>query len=1102
MIDTVLRFSVRHKLAVLLATVCASIAGYMCFSSMRLDALPDLGDTQVIIHSSWDRSADLIESQVTYPIVSALLGTPHVKAVRGISDFGSSYVYVVFDDDTDLYWARTRTMEYLSGVRSRLPDGVKTDLGPDATSLGWAFQYVVTDTTGQHTLADLRSYQDWYLRYYLKAVPGVADVASIGGFTRQYQVNLDPRLLEQYDIPISLVAAAVRGGNEETSARVLEFGGTEYIVRGQGYATSLEDFANIVVATPAGRAPIRVGNLGEVVLRPDMRRGLADLDGNGDVVSGIVIVRSGENTLQVIDRVKAKLREIEPGLPNGVKVTPIYDRSALIEHTIGSVRWTMVQVALTVVLIIAIFLWHLPSAVVPILTMPAAVLIACIPLRAMGISLNVMSLAGLAIAFGELVDASIVIVEQTHKKLELWEKAGCPGSRRDVVLAAVQQVARPTFFALLVIAASLLPVLALGAQEGRMFKPLAYSKSAAMVAAAILVITLDPALRMLLSGSPHIYFRPAWLSRGFSRLVNSRILPEEKHPVSRLLIRAYEPVVAWALRHRWVVLGAATLLILATIPIAATLGSEYMPPMDEGSVLYMPTTMPGISVSEARQVLEGTDAVLKHFPEVDYVLGKAGRADTATDPAPLSMLETLIILKPRSEWPPLKTWYSRWAPPWMCGVLRHITDDRATTEDLIRRFDAALKVPGFTNAWTMPIRGRMDMLASGIRTPVGIKITGDNLATIEEIGQQLQVLLPTVPGTRGAFAERANLGHYIDVAWRREELARYGISVSQAQQTLNSAVGGDTVATVIEGRARYPVSVRYMRDFRDDIGGIGRILLTAGERKVPISDVASVKMTTGPAMIRDEDGLLTGYVYVDIAGRDAGSYVQEADRLLRRNIKLPPGFSLSWSGQYQAMQRVDSRLRIVIPFTLVAVIVLIYLSTRSLPKTMIVMLAVPFSAVGAVWLLYLLHYNMSVAVWVGLIGLLSVDAETGVFMLLYLDLAYDDARARRRMTSVEDLHEAIIEGAAKRLRPKFMTFATTCIGLLPVLWSLGAGSDVLKRVAAPMAGGIFTSFLLELLVYPVVYELWRRSCLPRMSLPGAEQRVPVLESLAFSTNRD
>jgi len=1041
----------------------------------------------VIVLSRWDRSPDLVETQVTYPIVTAMLGSPHVKTVRGISDFGYSYVYIIFDDDTDLYWARSRTLEYLSSVLAKLPEGVKTELDPDATSLGWVFQYALVDTTGQHTLPELRSIQDWTLRYRLRAIPGVADVAPIGGYTRQYQVNLDPTKLQGYGISVAQVVDAVRSGNSEASGRLLDFGGTEYMIRGRGYAKSISDFENIVVATPADGAPVRIKDVGQVAVGPEMRRGLADLDGNGEVVSGIVLMRSGESALDVIDRVQLRLNEMAQELPAGVKLVPVYDRSQLIHRMIDSVGETILEIVLTLVIVVLVFLWHFPSAAIPLVTMPAAVLVSFIPLHFMGISVNVMSLAGVAIAFGELIDASIVVVEQTHKKLERWQKGTIPGDARTVVLAAVKEVAGPTFFALLVIAISFLPVLTLEGQEGRMFRPLAYTKTMAMSVAALMAITLDPALRLLLTRVRRFEFSPAWLCRLINALLVGRIRPEEKNPISRSLMRLYEPAVQWTLRHKRIMFAAAGALILSTIPVLASLGSEFMPPMDEGTILYMPTSIPGISIDQAHQILQTTDRILKQFPEVDHVLGKAGRAETATDPAPLSMLETMITLKPREQWRHTDTWYSRWAPEGVKTILRHITPDVISSDELIARMDAAVRVPGVRNAWTMPIKGRIDMLASGIRTPVGLKISGDDLGEIEKIGRQVEALLPAVRGTRGVFAERTGEGHFLDIVWQREELARYGISMDNAEAALQSAIGGDNISTVYEGAARYPVNVRYLRDFRSSADAIGRILVSVGgERLVPIRELADIRMEDGPAMIRDEDGMLTGYVYVDLADRDPGSYIAEANRVLHNGLTMPAGYAFSWGGESESMARANRRLRVIVPATIALVMMLLYLSTRSFTKTMIVLLAVPFSAVGAIWSVYLLHYNLSVAVWVGIIALLSVDAETGVFMLLYLDLAFVESFTSGRLRTLDDLRKVIVYGAAKRLRPKFMTFATTCIGLFPVMWATGTGSDVMKRIAAPMVGGIFTSFVLELLVYPSLYEIWRRGSVDRLvSYSGA-----------------
>ena len=1075
MINRIIDFSVDNKFIIFALVAAACIAGWWSMKHVALDAIPDLSETQVIIFSRWDRSPDIVEDQVTNPIVSAMVGAPRVKAVRGFSDFGYSYVYVIFEDGTDIYWARSRTQEYLSSVLPRLPQGVRAEMGPDATPLGWVFQYVLVDQSGKHSLADLRSYQDWYLKYYLKAVPGVAEVAPVGGFGKQYQVNVDPNRLQAYGISINRVVEAVRSGNYESAGRLLEFGGTEYNVRGRGYIKSVKDIENIVVRASDTGTPIRIKDLGTVVLGPDMRRGVSDLDGKGDVVSGIVIMRHGQNALEVIDRVKAKIKEIEPGLPAGVKIVPIYDRSDLILRSIDNLKFTVIEVLITVAFVVFLFLWHIPSALIPVITLPIVILISFIPFRMLGITANIMSLGGIAIAIGAMVDAAIVVVEQAHKNLEVWDRTGRQEDYRSVVIRAVKQVAGPSFFALLVIAVSFLPVLTLEAEEGRLFKPLAYTKTLAMIVAALLAITLDPALRLLLTHARNFSFRPQWLCRASNAVFVGTIQSEDRHPISRVLIRLYEPVAAWSLRWKWVVIGAAVALVLTTIPIYNRLGSEFMPPLEEGSILYMPTTMPGISITEAQKVLQITDRIIKQFPEVDLVLGKAGRAETSTDPAPLSMLETVIILKPKSEWRKAETWYSSWAPEWAKAIFRHVTPDHISQENLISQMNEALNIPGLANAWTMPIKGRIDMLSTGLRTPVGLKVSGADLDTIEEIGAQIESILPSVKGTRSVFAERTGSGYFLDFEWNREELGRYGLSVEEAQAVIEKAIGGENVTTTVEGRERYPVNVRYMRDFRSDYGALGRVLVPAadGQRQIPLSQLATIKTTSGPSMIRNEDGLLTGYVYVDIADRDPNGYIAEAAKLLREKVKLPPGYAILWSGQYEGMERVKERLTVVLPVTLFLILFLLYLNTRSFTKTFIVLLAVPFSAVGAIWFLYLLGYNMSIGVWVGLIALLGVDAETGVFMLLYLDLAYDQAKKEGRLRNLADLQEVIRYGAVRRLRPKFMTVATMFLGLIPILWSIGAGSDVMKRIAAPMIGGIFTSFLLELLVYPAIYQIWK-----------------------------
>jgi Cu(I)/Ag(I) efflux system membrane protein CusA/SilA len=1074
-IDAIIEFSAKNRFLVFMLVAVAVVAGVWSMRTVPLDAIPDLSDTQVIVYSRWDRSPDIVEDQVTYPIVTAMLGAPKVKAVRGFSDFGFSYVYIVFDEGTDIYWARSRTMEYLSGVLPRLPQGVRTELGPDATGVGWVFQYALVDTTGRHGLDELRTYQDWYLRYYLKSIPGVAEVAPLGGFVRQYQVQVDPNRLRTFNLPIAKVIDAVRAGNNDVGGRLVEMTGAEYMVRGRGYAKSTADIGEIVLMRNENGVPVRVRDVGSVTLGPDLRRGVADLDGTGDTVAGIVVMRQGENALHVIDRVKDKLKELEPTLPAGVRIVTAYDRSELILRSIESLKHTLVEELLIVSIIILAFLWHIPSAIIPIVTIPVTILISFIPMHMMGVTSNIMSLGGIAIAIGAMVDAAIVVVEQTHKKLELWNRTGRKEDYRRVVIDAVKEVGGPSFFALLVIAVSFLPVLTLEAQEGRLFRPLAYTKNFSMIIAAVLAITLDPAMRLLFTHMRTFSFKPAWLARVANGVLVGKIHSEETHPISRVLIRLYEPVCAWSLRWKWAVLAGAVAIVAATVPVFQRLGSEFMPPLDEGTLLYMPSTLPGISVTEAQRLLQVQDRIIRQFPEVERVLGKAGRAETSTDPAPFSMMETVITLKPRDEWRTVNTWYSDWAPAWLKPALRRITSDRLSTEQLVQQLNDALKLPGTTNAWTMPVKARTDMLTTGVRTPVGIKIYGSNIHEIERIGTEIESVLPSVPGTRSAFAERTSGGYFVDLEWNRDELARYGLSMDDAQMVVMSAVGGDTVTTTVEGRERYAVSVRYFRDYRSDVDRLRRVVVPAmdGRTQVPVSQLASVKLVSGPAMLRDENGLLNGYVYVDVAGRDIGGYVTDAKKVVAEKVKLPAGYSLVWSGQYEAMQRVRERLKIVLPVTLFLVLMLLYLNTRSLAKTSIIVLAVPFSAVGAIWLLYLLGYNMSIGVWVGLIALLGVDAETGVFMLLYLDLAYDEAKREGRLHSLRDLQAAVRHGAVKRIRPKFMTVTTMFMGLLPIMWSAGTGADVMKRIAAPMIGGIFTSFILELVVYPAIYEIWK-----------------------------
>ena len=1076
MINGIIEFSGRNKFIVFILVGAAVAAGLWSMGHIPLDAIPDLSDTQVIVYSRWDRSPDIMEDQVTYPISSAMLSVPGVRTVRGFSDFGYSYVYIIFEEGTDIYWARSRTLEYLSAVQPRLPQGVRTELGPDATGIGWVFQYVLVDTSGKQDLAQLRSIQDWFLRYQLQSVPGVAEVAPLGGFIRQYQVNVDPVKLQAYRIPISRVVEAVRTGNNDVGGRLVELSGAEYMVRGRGYAQSTSDIASIVLnASEKQGVPVRIRDVGEVVLGPDIRRGISDLNGTGDAVSGIVVMRQGENALAVIDRVKARLKEVEPGLPPGVKVVPVYDRSELILRSIDNLKHTLIEELIIVSLVILIFLWHVPSAVIPAVTIPIAIAISFIPMRMMGVTANIMSLGGIAIAVGAMVDAAIVVVEQTHKKLEEWERTGRKEDYHRVVIDAVKEVGGTSFFALLVIAVAFLPVLALEAQEGRLFKPLAYTKNLSMIIAALLAITLDPALRLLFTHMKDYDFRPRWLAKLANAILVGKIHSEENHPISKVLIRIYHPVATWSLRWKWVVLAGAVALVAVTVPVYQKLGSEFMPPLDESVMLYMPTTVPGISETEAQKLLQMQDRILSRFPEVAQVFGKAGRAETSTDPAPLSMAETVITLRPVGEWRKAATWYSEWAPDWIRPWFRHITPDHISQEDLVEEMNRALKMPGVSNAWTMPIKNRIDMLTTGVRTPVGVKIFGADINRIEQLGQHIETLLKPVRGTRSVYAERTAGGYFLDVAWDRNKLARYGLSVEDAQAVVMSAIGGENVTTTVEGRERYPVNVRYLQGYRSDPAALGRVLVPTmgGQQQIPIAQLGEVKLTSGPSMLRNENGLLSGYVYVDVAGRDIGSYVEEAKQVVSRGLTLPAGYSVSWSGQYEGMARVRERLMLVVPLTLFLVMMLLYLNTRSAVKTLMIVLAVPFSAVGAIWLLYALGYNMSIGVWVGLIALMGVDAETAVFMLLYLDIAYDRAAREGRLRNLKDLQEAILEGAVKRIRPKFMTVAAMFLGLLPIMWSVGTGADVMKRIAAPMIGGIFTSFLLELVVYPAIYEVWK-----------------------------
>ncbi|MDX6768786.1 MAG: CusA/CzcA family heavy metal efflux RND transporter [Elusimicrobiota bacterium] len=1074
MIEKVIAFCARNKFLVFFLTLAAAVIGWRCMMRVPLDAIPDLSDTQVIIYSRWDRSPDIMEDQVTYPIVTALLGAPKVKAIRGFSDFGFSYVYVVFEDGTDIYWARSRVLEYLSKIQPRLPEGVKTEMGPDATGVGWVFQYALVDKSGRQDLAQLRSFQDWYLRYWLQSVPGVAEVASIGGFQKQYQVNIDPNALTAYNMPLMKVVDAIRDGNNDVGGRLVELSGAEYMVRGRGYAKSVEDIEKIVVGKDMRGTPVLVKSLGQVALGPEIRRGVSDLDGEGDAVGGIVVMRHGENALNVIRRVKAKIEEITPSLPPGVEIVTTYDRSELISEAIGTVKEALVTEIIIVCLVVIVFLLHFPSALLPITTLPIATLLSFIPMYFLKITSNVMSLGGIAVAVGDMVDSSIVMAENAQKRVERWDKTGRKGDIKDVLIKAMQEVGPSAFYSILILAVAFLPIFALQAQAGRLFKPLAYTKTLALLMAAFLAVTLAPAVRLLFTRLEPYTFRPHWLSRLATVLLVGRIYPEEQHPISRPLFAFYQPIVEWVIDRRKQVVLAAAAFVALTVPIYFLLGSEFMPPLYEGTILYMPTTLPGISVTEAQKLLQTQDRILKSFPEVERVFGKAGRAETSTDPAPFSMMETTVVLKPRDQWRPKQRWYSSWLPGLLKPPFRLLWPDRISHAELTDEMDKAMRFPGVTNAWTMPIKARIDMLTTGVRTPVGIKIFGPSLQEIERLGTELEAIVKDIPGTRSVYAERTAGGYFLDFDLNRDQLARYGLTIKEAEMIIMSAIGGEPITTTVEGRERYGVSVRYARELRDSLPKLRRVLVpTMSGAQVPLEMIADIKLVSGPAMIRDENGMLAGYVYVDIAGRDLGGYVEDAKKAAREKLRLPPGYSLVWSGQYENMQEMKERMALILPMTLLIILLMLFMNTKSWIKTAILIGSAPFSAAGAIWLLYLLDYNMSVAVWAGIIALVGLDMETSVFMLLYLDIAYHDRIKEGKMRTFDDLKEAVIEGSVRRIRPKIMTDATNFLGFMPILWTSGTGGDMMKRIAAPMVGGLATSLLLELLVYPAIYFIWK-----------------------------
>lgn len=1064
MISKIIEASARNKFVVFLMVGFLCIWGIWSLKRTPLDAIPDLSDTQVIIFTEWPgRSPDLVEDQITYPITSTLLAAPKVQAVRGFSFLGSSFIYVIFEEGTDIYWARSRILEYVQSVKGKIPADVNPVLGPDATSVGWGFSYALVDETGGQDLSQLRSLQDWNVKLALESVPGVSQVASLGGFVKQYQITIDPNRLSAYNLPLMKVIEAVRKSNRDVEGRVLELSGTEYMVRGRGYIKSLQDIENIAVSTYGIGTPVFLRDVATVQLGPEIRRGLAELDGKGEVAGGIVVVRFGENVLNVIERVKEKIsKDIQPSLPKGVKIVTTYDRSDLIHRSIDTLKEEIIKLTIAVSVVCIVFLFHLPSALVIILTLPLAIIISFISIYYLGVTSNIMSLSGIAIAIGAMVDASIIMVENAHKRIEDWscdpkKREAC--TRIDVIIDAAKEVGPSLFFSLLVITVGFLPVFTLQAQAGRLFKPLAYTKTFAMLFSSFLAVTITPVLMTLF-----IHEKTPFFSRVPILKYLFTVFPEDRHPVSILLHKIYEPVARLALRFKKTVIIIAVVIMALTVIPFTRLGTEFMPPLYEGALLYMPVTVPGASISEVTRLIHIQDRLLKNIPEVAQVFGKAGRAETATDPAPLEMFETVINLKSESEWRP--------------GM---------DVEKLKNEMNDALQIPGVSNSFTMPIKNRIDMLATGIRTPVGVKVLGPKLEEIDRISRQVEDAVRGIPGTRSAYAERVTTGYFLDIKPKREEIARYGLSIDDVQEIIQTTLGGMNLTITVEGRERYPVNIRYARELRSDIDKIRRILVpvsitassggmgqaSASMAQIPLGEIADVDIIKGPTAIKSEEGLLANYVFIDFSGRDVGGYVEEAKKNVAAKVKLPEGYRLIWSGEYEYLVKTRERLKMVIPLTILIIFVLIYFNTKSVTKTMIVLLAVPFSLVGSFWLLYLLNYNISIAVWVGIIALAGLDAETGVIMLLYLDLAYEKWKSNDKMKSPEDLKEAVMYGAVKRIRPKIMTVSVILAGLIPIMFSHGAGSDVMKRIAAPMIGGVMTSTILELIIYPAIYMLWK-----------------------------
>jgi Cu(I)/Ag(I) efflux system membrane protein CusA/SilA len=1058
MLERIIEACINNRLLTILATIFVISAGIWAVRNTPLDAIPDLSDVQVIILTDVPGQApQVVEDQVTYPLTTAMLSVPHASVVRGYSFFGLSFVYVLFEDGTDIYWARSRVLEYLNVVADRLPAGVQPRLGPDATGVGWVYQYVLQDTTGAHDLAQLRSIQDWYLRYELMSVPGVAEVASIGGFVKQYQITVEPNRLLAYGIPLQKIRAAVQRSNNDVGGRLVELSETEFMVRGRGYIASIKDIEQIAVGISDEGTPIRVGDVATVQMGPELRRGIAEWNGEGETVGGIVVMRYGENALAVIERVKDRLDELKAGLPEGVVLHTAYDRSGLILRAVDNLQTKLIEECAIVALVCIIFLLHVRSALVAIVTLPIGILASFLVMHFQSINANIMSLGGIAIAIGVMVDAAVVMVENAHKHIE---RDGGKKEHWAIILDAAKEVGPSLFYSLLIVTLSFLPVFSLQAQEGRLFKPLAFTKTWAMAAAALLSITLVPVL--------------------MGYLVRGRILPEKRNPINRFLLWVYRPVIGWVLRRKMLV-GVVSLLILVVtmLPYSSwvlnrvdgnahrvlsrfeplfpleRIGSEFMPALYEGDLLYMPTTLPGVSVTKARELLQQTDRIIRTFPEVDQVFGKIGRAETATDPAPMSMIETTITLKPEAEW-----------------------RDGMTPERLIDELDAAVKFPGLTNSWTMPIKTRIDMLSTGIKTPVGIKIAGEDLEVLQRIGQQIEAVIRRQEGTLSVYAERVAGGNYLDFDIDRAAVARYGLTVGDVQDVIMSALGGMNITYTVEGRERYPINLRYGREVRDSLPAMASVLIsTPTGVQIPISQVASVHLRKGPPAIKSENARLNAWVYVDIRGIDVGSYVEAARAAVATEIDLPTGYSLSWSGQYEYMQRAEQRLKLVVPITLGVIFLLLFLNFRSVTESLIIMLSLPFALVGGVWLLAVLDYDMSIAVGVGFIALAGVAAETGVIMLLYLDQAWDEIRDRRQreggQLTREDLHGAVTAGAVDRVRPKVMTVTATMAGLLPIMWGSGTGSEVMRRIAAPMVGGLVSSTLLTLLVIPMIYSVWQ-----------------------------